>query len=68
MSSKSEKTSIKPLTYRANSTEAAYLQGIADAMGITKDEAFTMFVRFSLSGVATPSKREGKRKEVAQSR
>lgn len=67
MSSNPEKTS-KPLTYRANSTEAAYLQGIADAMGITKDEAFTMFVRFSLSGVATPSKREGKRKEVAQSR
>lgn len=65
MISYSEQTSATPLTFRANSTEAAFLQGFANALGITPDEALERVVRRAIRCSHT-SKNNGKRKEVAQ--
>lgn len=37
-----------PLAYRATDTEAAFIKGYANALGITCNEAFTRFVRSAM--------------------
>lgn len=37
-----------PLAYHATSTEAAFIKGYANALGITCNEAFTRFVRSAM--------------------
>ena len=37
-----------PLAYRATDTEAAFIKGYANALGITCNEAFTRFVRSAI--------------------
>lgn len=67
MISYSEKTSATPLTFRANSTEAAFLQGYAKALDIPVEQALSHFVRRAI-GCGYTSNGNSKRKEVAQSR
>lgn len=46
-----------PLAYRATDTEAAFIKGYANALGITCNEAFTRFVRSAMGCGYTCGKR-----------
>jgi hypothetical protein len=46
-----------PLAYHATSTEAAFIKGYANALGITCNEAFTRFVRSAMGCGYTSKKR-----------